>query len=284
MGEEMKDRRERIVRAVLPHVEGPLRDELKEGRVSRERMRKMAGLLAEAFEELVEPDGMMNYCEKRVRDWVREGLEIDAVRSTDDPLLDRCVEIVRDTIVKKAERDALAKHLAEELVRDWKALPKDALETVGGEDGLIAELLAALDGGAKPHDEKIVNAILEISAILVPRSLSRLTDEQIDRLLAEGIAILKKIENKQSFWEPLLEWTRFGMTHLGVITVMRKSFTRLLLGDIILHSAGRGLGIKGKTTVTDFIVLVGVRVAEKILLDEADPAEARRIRASLERI
>lgn len=279
-----KDKREEIVRTLLPHAEEPLREELARETVSRRQMRKMVGLLEDAFEELIEPDGMMNICKKRVREWVREGFEIDAAPKTADPLLDKAVEIVRENIVKKSERDALAKHLSEELIEDWQKLPKETLEAVGGEDGLLSKLSTALEEEKDLDGDVIVDAILKMYALLAPQTLRRLSDKQVDRLLGEGIEIMKKVEKKKSFWEPALDWVTYGMTHLGIIKIMRKSFARLLLGDLILHSVGKGLGLKKKTTVTDFIILVGVRVAEKIVLDEADPAGVRELREKLEKI
>lgn len=284
MTDKTKDKREIIVRILLPHAEEQLREALAKETVPRKQMRKMLGLLEDAFEEMIEPDGMMNICRKRVREWVREGFEIDSTPKTDDPLLDKCVDIVRENLVRKAERDELAKNLSEELIEDWAKLPKETLGKVGGEGGLLSKISDALDGGAPLDGDEIVEAILESYTFLAPQTLRRLSDTQIDKLLNEGIEIMKKVEKKKSFWEPALEWATYGMTQLGIIKIMRKSLARLLLGDLILHSVGKGLGLKGKITVTDFILLVGARVAEKIVLDEAEPAKVEELRLELEKI
>lgn len=283
MAEKTSEKREKIVEITVRFAEKPLLEELERETVSRERFKKMTGMLAEAFEELAEPDGMMKYCLKRVQGWVREALEVDAVKKTGDPLLDKCVELIRDNLITKTERDSLAKHVSEELVEDWKRLSDEAKQRIGGDDGILADLTEKLEEES-PDWKKIGAGILEALKLLAPRTLERVTDEQFDKLLDDGISILRKIEKKQSFWEPFLEWMRAGLAQIGVITIMRKSFTRLLLGDIILHSVGKGLGLKGKVTVTDFILLTGARVAEKTVLDESDGGDVARLIGELEEL
>ncbi|MEW5946759.1 MAG: hypothetical protein AB1742_11225 [bacterium] len=281
---EKADRAGRIAGAVVPFCEKPLKEELEGGIISSAGLLEILRLLKDAFEEIGEEDCMENIVEKRIRQAILKCFELDAREKIGDPMLEKCVEIIRENLVRKTEREALSRNLAADLKTDWMRLPEDRLEKIKGDEGLLGILVAALEGGAAAGDDRVVKNLLELGAILWEQYIVRFDDKELDTLLRDGIEILKKIEKKHPFGEELLEWTRRALNRSGVIGIMRKSFTRLLLGDLILHSVGKGLGLKEKTTVTDFIVLVGVRLAEKRIRDEADAGEVRKLRVELEKI
>ena len=275
---------EEIVNAIIPHTEEPLREELAGGAVSRSQMGKILQLLGDAFEEIVADDCMERILEKRIREMIMVFFELNYVRDVGDPALEKAVEIIRGTLVTRTERESIAKNLAEELKSDWKNLPGRHLDEIAGEGGLLQTLNHALEQGAPLNDRDIVRGLLKLCAHLWMQYIARLPEQELDRLLRDGIEILKAQEKKQRFEEPLLKWTSHALSQLGIIGIMRKSFTRLLIDDLVLHSVGRGLGLKGKTTVTDFIILVGVKIAEKRIREGADIEEVRRLRTALEKI
>ncbi|MEW6201090.1 MAG: hypothetical protein AB1546_03885 [bacterium] len=275
---------EKIVQTVLPYAEKPLQEELKNDIITRARLRKILQLSADAFEEITADDPMENILEKRIREMIMEFLELNYVRSPDDQALEKAVKIIREVLVTKSEKESIAKHLTAELKSDWKNLPQHYLDEIAAGDGLIQSLSRAIDQGVPLHDKVIVNDMLKLCAPLWTQFIARLPQNELDRLLNEGIEILKAAENNKHIEEPLLKWTHYALSHLGIIKIMRQSFTRLLIGDLILHSVGKGLGIRGKITVTDFIILVGVKLAEKNIRQEADKREIQKLRIELEKI
>jgi hypothetical protein len=84
--------------------------------------------------------------------------------------------------------------------------------------------------------------------------------------------------------EPLRETVTLALDKSGVIKAMRKSFAGLLLGDIILRQVGKGLGIKEKLSVTDFIIFLGTQIADKQFLPDVDKDDARKVQKELESI
>ena len=62
---------------------------------------------------------------------------------------------------------------------------------------------------------------------------------------------------------------------------MRRAFTGLLLGDLILRQVGKSLGIKDDVTVTDFIIFVGVKIFDTEGIKKADSEQVRRVRDAI---
>jgi len=116
----------------------------------------------------------------------------------------------------------------------------------------------------------------DLGGELAMNYLEKLSNEDADKLLEMIIIAGKKIEAGAHASDEILEIAREGARKLGLISMMRKAFAGLLIGDIILSQLGKNLGIKEKLSITDFIILTGAQVFEKEGLKELDREKLRK--------
>jgi len=260
----------------------PLAKILKDGVISKQEFKRLFGLLADAFDELLNDTPNTKRMERKIRELIMGLFDINYDGEISDEGLRTAVKLIRERIVGRSQRESLARLIAEELVENWTSADSEQIEEVAGDGGLIEQLTDKIDDGPDFDDGELLELMIDLGGIIAARYASRLSDADADSILERGVEVARGIEEKKNIGDPLLELANDGLRKLGVVSLMRRAFSGLLIGDLILRQVGKSLNIKGNVSVTDFIIYVGVKVFESEGVREADPEQVSRVREALE--
>lgn len=277
-------RAEELTRLAARHGDVGAEEFLQRGILTKKQIIETTQLVQDALFELF--TDVPN--EKRMRRKLREAIlmhaDLDIEREVDDEFQAQAVKLLREKIIKRAEKERLADELVSLAVENWRKLDESELEAVADEDsGLLARIIE-LVGDAAPGDTELASAVTEAVRMLALPFVRALAPDDLDALISGAARVCGLVAGGKSAAEPLRETVTRALEKTGVIRAMRKSFAGLLLGDIILRQVGKGLGIKEKLSVTDFIIFLGAQIADKQLLPDVDKDEAREMQKELESI
>lgn len=214
-------------------------------------------------------------------------LDLHEVRIEDeirDLILRRVVRSLKYDIVKRRERQRLAREIARLALKEEKHLDKKLLAAFTGKNGILAELIEYLSDGGDVVDKKFSELVLDASEKAALAVSGILSEKDFKKALALAVKILEHAENKKSAENELLEFADYFLARFEVMDAMRKSFTGLLLGDIMLATLGAALGIKQRLSLSDFIVYIGVKVFETEILHRLPKNDLKKMKTSLKKI
>lgn len=285
MAADKKTRIAELAKRLAPEFRAPLKELLHEKKViDRKEFARLTGLMVDSFDETLAEQPNEKRMERKLRDLALGLLNIQYEGEIEDEVLRRATKIIRERVVRDSEREKLARFLGEEVRKNWLAMEEELVEHIGGFDGLLERLQDKVEGDLDYTDGEFLDIMLEVGHLICANYMEKLEEKDFDELLDRTIAVCGLLEQGESFGDPLLELVKSGMHSLGFIALMRRAFSGLLLSDLIVRQIGKGLGIKDKISVTDFIIFVGVKVAEKEHLEKVDKAEIARFRKILEEV
>jgi len=273
-----------LMKRLSPEAVAPLKDYLRDGVVSKLEFKRLLGLMTDAFDELLNDTPNTKRMEKKLRELIVGLGDLKYEGEIGDETLRTAVKLIRERIVGQSQRESLARLLTDEFVRDWTKADPELIEKIADYDGLLEMLADKADAGPDFADTELSELLVELGGHVAARYAARLSDADLDSLLDRAIVVAQGIESRKNIGDPLLELARDGMQKLGIIALMRRAFTGLLIGDLILRQVGKSLNIKGNTTVTDFIIFVGVKVFESENIGKTDRAQVTRTRKDLEAV
>lgn len=210
--------------------------------------------------------------------------EVRVENEIDDPILRRVVRSLKYDVVKRRERERLARGLTRIILDEVDEIPAKELAKFTGKKGIVQKLIDALKVSDDVWDEKFLKLSLDAAeeASLVVADI--LTEKDFKKALELGVEILDKVEQRRSPENELLEFANYFLARFEIMDTMRRAFTGLLLGDIMLMTLGAALGIKQRLSLSDFMVFVGVKVYETEILRKIPKADIKKIKAGLKKI
>lgn len=258
---------------------------LKEkGIISKDEFALMTGLLVDAFDELLAEEPNQKRMQRKLREYCMKISDIDYTSDIEDEMLKQATHVIREKIVRKGEREKLARLAAKEVIDNWLTLDEDMVERIAGFDGLLESIQEKTEDKFEYDDKEFIDKMLELGAVLSAKYMERLSDEQVNELLDSALKVAKMVEAGEDLGDELLHLAQNALQNLGIVAMMRRAFAGLLLSDLIIRQIGKSLGIKEKISVTDFIIYVGVKVIEKEELPDADKAQVTKVREILEKV
>ncbi len=219
-----------------------------------------------------------------ITDYLLDLHEVRVENEIDDPILRRVVRSLKYDVVKRRERERLARGLTKLILEEVEEIPVKELAKFTGKNGIVRNLIDALEEGGDVWDEEFLRLAMDAAeeAALVLADI--LTEKDFKKALELGVEILDKVEQKRSPEIELLEFANYFLERFEVMDVMRRAFTGLLLGDILLMTLGAALGIKQRLSLSDFMVFVGVKVFETEILRKIPRSDIKKIKAGLKKI
>jgi hypothetical protein len=284
----LPSKKDKKIATLIGRVRGefaePLKEALIDGVVSKKDFERLFGLLSDTFDELLNDSPNDKRMERKIRELILGISDLNYDSEVTDETLRQAVKLIREKIVGRSQKESLARLIAEEMVESWTKADSGCIERIAGDGGLIEQMQNKIDGGIDFGDDELIALMTSIGGEIAVRYLEKLSEDEADDLLERSLAIARAIEKKEKLGDNLLETAKLACQKLGAISLMRRAFTGLLLGDIILRQVGKSLGITGGTTVTDFIIFVGAKVFESEGIKKADAAQTRRFIEALEEV
>ncbi len=279
------ERAQALVNLAAAHSGAEAEKILEGGALGREQLREVLTLLQDALYELFNDKPNEKRMHKKLRDACLVFMNLDLASQVDDEFQAKAVKLLQENVIKTREKERLADELASMGVDRWKALDEDEVEALADEDdGLIAAALTSTQNRLDPEDTALADALTQICARLAAPFLAAFDAAALDALISGAAQVCRLAADGKSAADALQKTATPALEHAGVIKAMRKSFAGLLIGDIILRQVGKGLGVKEKLSVTDFIIFLACQVADKQMLPDADKEKLLKAAADLDSI
>lgn len=284
MGGDKNKKVNALAKAMAPEFRTAIVQLLHEKQIlPKKDFAEFTGLLVDAFDETLAEQPNEKRMERKLREHIFGIINIQYEGNIEDDTLRRATKIIREKIVRKGEREKLAGLLAADVMKSWLAMDDERKDYIAGFDGLLERLQNKVEGNLDFGDEELIDIMLELGATITGRYMEMLKEEQVDELLDMAIEICEMLEKQEKVGDQLLALAQQSLSHLGFVSMMRRAFAGLLLSDLIISQIGKGLGIKEKISVTDFIVFIGVKIVETEALKKADPEDIKRIKEKLKK-
>ncbi len=222
--------------------------------------------------------------EDEITDYLLEFHDVRVEDEIDDPILRRVVRSLKYDVVKRRERERLARGIAGIIFDEVEQIPAKQIAKFKGGKGILQKLIDALEANDDVCDEEFLRLAMDAAEEAALAAADILTEKDFKKALELGIEILEKVEHGRSPENELLEFANYFLARFEVMDVMRRAFTGLLLGDILLMTLGAALGIKQRLSLSDFMVFVGVKVFETEILREIPRSDIKKIKAGLKKI
>lgn len=277
-------RAEELTRLAARHGDVGAEEFLQRGVLTKKQIIQTAELVQDALFELFSDTPNEKRMRRKLKEAIMMHADLDIERQVDDEFQAQAVKLLREKIIKRAEKERLADEMVELAVLRWRTLDEDELDAVADEDSGLLERIIELVEDAAPDDTGLVAAVTEAVRVLALPFVRALAPDDLDALISGAARVCGLVADGKSAAEPLRETVMLALDKSGVIKAMRKSFAGLLLGDIILRQVGKGLGIKEKLSVTDFIIFLGTQIADKQFLPDVNKDDARKAQKDLESI
>jgi len=261
----------------------PLREALLDGVAPKKEFSELLDLVSNTFYDIADGSEDRKKMERRIKKFLLGVFDINYEKEISDDTLRQSVKLIREKIVGKSQKEALAEMLAAELVGSWINMDADALEKITGDGGILERLEEKAYDGPDYTDDELIGAVVELgSAAAAAAFCERLSDTDMEKILADALSLARAAENNAKTGDSLLELARFAMNKLGFVALMRRAFAGLLIGDIIMRAVGKQLGLEQDVTVTDFIIVTGAKVFDAEGIKKAKKEQTRRVIEALE--
>ncbi len=260
----------------------PLREALLDGVAPKKEFSELLDLVSNTFYDIADGSEDRKKMERRIKKFLLGVFDIDYEREVSDETLKQSMKLIREKIVGKSQKDALAEMLAAELVGSWINMDADALEKITGDGGILERLEEKAYDGPDYTDDELIGAVVELGGVAAAAFCERLSDTDMEKILTDALSLARAAESGAKTGEALLEIARFAMNKLGFVALMRRAFAGLLIGDIIMRAVGKQLGLEQDVTVTDFIIVTGAKVFDAEGIKKAKKEQTRRVIEALE--
>jgi hypothetical protein len=260
----------------------PLREALLDGVAPKKEFSELLDLVSNTFYDIAEGSEDRKKMERRIKKFILGVFNIDYEREVSDETLKQSVKLIREKIVGKNQKEALAELLAAELVGSWINMDAATLEKITGDGGILERLEEKAYSGPDYTDDELIEAVVELGGAAAAAFCEKLSDDDLERILTESLSLARAADSGAKTGDALLEIARFAMNKLGFVAMMRRAFAGLLIGDIIMRAVGKQLGLEQDVTVTDFIILTGAKVFDAEGIKNAKKEQTRRVIEALE--
>lgn len=273
-----------LFKVFRPYVFEILDEEADENILDADDAIELLEELQELLELFADKKRDRDELEDEITDYLLEFHDVRVENEIDDPILRRVVRSLKYDVVKRRERERLARGLTKIILDEAEEIPAKQIVKFTGKNGILQKLIDALEEGGDVWDEGFLKLSLDAAeeAALVLADI--LTEKDFKKALELGVEILDKIEQKRSPENELLEFANYFLARFEVMDAMRRAFTGLLLGDIMLMTLGAALGIKQRLSLSDFMVFVGVKVFETEILRKIPKSDIKKIKSGLKKI
>lgn len=277
-----KTKAEKLIDIASESSRGDLAEFLEKGAMPRKQFRSVTQLAKDALYELLSDEPNEKRMKRKLKEAALVFLDLEIESQVDDQLQSRAVKLLRENVIRRAEKEKLAEEVAELAAARWRTLTEAQVERLADDDdGLLALLLEKTEMKLDAGDAELSEAVTEIGKTLSLPFLAALPEAEFDAIAAGAAKVCDLAAAGKPAAEQLQQTATAALESLGVIRAMRKSFAGLLLGDLILRQVGKSLGVKDKVSVTDFIIFLVCAIADNQLLPKADKADLRRFRDEL---
>ncbi len=260
----------------------PLREALLDGVAPKKEFSELLDLVSNTFYDIADGSEDRKKMERRIKKFILGIFDINYEKEISDETLRQSVKLIREKIVGKNQKEALAEMLASELVGSWINMDADALEKVTGDGGILERLEEKAYDGPDYTDDELIEAVVELGGAAAAAFCEKLSDADVEKILSDSLAVARAAESGSKTGDSLLELARFAMNKLGFVALMRRAFAGLLIGDIIMRAVGKQLGLEQDVTVTDFIIVTGAKVFDSEGIKNAKKEQTRRVIEALE--
>ncbi len=260
----------------------PLREALLDGVAPKKEFSELLDLVSNTFYDIADGSEDRKKMERRIKKFLLGVFDIDYEREVSDETLKQSMKLIREKIVGKNQKEALAEMLAAELVGSWINMDADALEKITGDGGILERLEEKAYDGPDYTDDELIEAVVELGSAAAAAFCERLSDADMEKILTDALSLARAAESNAKTGDSLLELARFAMNKLGFVALMRRAFAGLLIGDIIMRAVGKQLGLDQDVTVTDFIIVTGAKVFDAEGIKKAKKEQTRRVIEALE--
>lgn len=285
---EIMTKNEQRIKALFkvfrPYVLEILEEEANENILDADDAVELLEELQELLELFTDKKRDRDELEDEITDYLLEFHDVRVEDEIDDPILRRVVRSLKYDIVKRRERERLARGLTRIILDEVDEIPAKELAKFTGKKGIVQKLIDALEEGGDMWDEEFLKLSLDAAEEAALASADILTEKDFKKALELGVEILDKVEQRRSPGNELLEFANYFLARFEVMDAMRRAFTGLLLGDIMLMTLGAALGLKQRLSLSDFMVFVGVKVFETEILRKIPKADIKKIKAGLKKI
>ncbi len=260
----------------------PLREALLDGVAPKKEFSELLDLVSNTFYDIADGSEDRKKMERRIKKFLLGVFDINYEKEISDDTLRQSVKLIREKIVGKSQKEALAEMLAAELVGSWINMDADALEKITGDGGILERLEEKAYDGPDYTDDELIGAVVELGSAAAAAFCERLSDADMEKILTDALSLARAAESNAKTGDSLLELARFAMNKLGFVALMRRAFAGLLIGDIIMRAVGKQLGLEQDVTVTDFIIVTGAKVFDAEGIKKAKKEQTRRVIEALE--
>ncbi len=260
----------------------PLREALLDGVAPKKEFSELLDLVSNTFYDIADGSEDRKKMERRIKKFLLGVFDINYEKEISDDTLRQSVKLIREKIVGKSQKEALAEMLAAEMVGSWINMDADALEKITGDGGILERLEEKAYDGPDYTDDELIGAVVELGSAAAAAFCERLSDTDMEKILADALSLARAAESDAKTGDSLLELARFAMNKLGFVALMRRAFAGLLIGDIIMRAVGKQLGLEQDVTVTDFIIVTGAKVFDAEGIKKAKKEQTRRVIEALE--
>lgn len=260
-----------ILNIVSPYIKTGIDQSIKDKNITKDEikkiLKKLNNLLSNIKTQKLKESSM---------DFLGEFYNIKYEDAIEDKLLKRAVELLKYDIIKKKEREKLNEYFATEFISILKKIKRNDFTKI--------QTLTISSLNNISNNKLLVENITKLITIFSFYCLQCFKDKDLHLAVLLLKDILQKVENKEHFESSLQKISNIFIDTFNIRQYMRKSFTGILLGDLILYSIGKGLGIKGKLSTVDFTIFVGTKVVENEIFKKLKKEEAKKIRTKVEKI
>lgn len=260
-----------ILSIILPYAKNGVSQIIKDRSITKDEIEKILEKLNNSLLNI-----KTQKAKEKVKDFLDEFHDIKYEDVIEDKLLRRAVGLLKYDIIKKREIEKLNEYFAGDFIFIVKKMKKDDFTKI---QNLIMLSLGNLD-----NNKLLTENIVELITVFSFYYLQKFKDKDIYQVMLLLKDILQRIENKEHFELLLQKISNIFVDTFNIKQYMRKAFAGILLGDLILYSIGKGIGIKGKLSVVDFTIFVGTKVVENEIFKKLKKQDVRKIKIKVEKI
>lgn len=260
-----------ILKIALPYIKDFIRVSVKEGHLKKDEVENILIKLKEVFADIKKPK-----FKQKIKEFLLTFTTIEYEGHIKDKILSRSVKILKNDIIKKKEREKLAEYFATDLSREWKKIEK--------EDVLKIENLLTTSLETSDKNKHLIENVPEIISLLSFYYFQKISEDSIYRILELLKEILDKVEHKEPFDIPLKMLSKIIIEELNIRNYLRKSLLSVLVGDLILYSLGKAMGVKERLSVVDFTLMVGTKIVENQIFKKLKKGDIKKIRYEINKL
>ncbi len=196
----------------------------------------------------------------------------------EDEILKKAVKLLKQRVISEREKEKFSACLSEHVYSQWSCMDFETIEEILK---TLDDLLKLVNKMEKSKIEKISSEITKILVKLLAFTISLFEEEKFYFLKEKIYELFNKLSKDEKIEVVLNELSEFVLEETKIKKCMLKAYSGLFLGDLILSTVGKALGIKEKLSITEFIIFLGIKIIEKEYFASFDRKKAQEIAMKL---